>query len=300
MKYPQCIEDHNDKIIWKYEDCFKVGNKFNLVRCYMHKVSQMLGMHSHSFYEINIVISGEGRHYIEKKSCIAKAGMVFIIPPDIRHGYFCEDVMKIYHILVSCAFIDRFSDELSSLEGYSLLFEIEPLLRGEYEQNLFITLDKSELEEKKDIFNYLETTDSLNNTNVQIARNAIVLKLICELCSLASKNQIIKNTAHKNTLEIIKTMEYINKSCSEKPDFSKIAADINMSYATYLRFFKQVCGKTPGDYLLLCRINKAKRLLEFTDRSIVDIALECGFYDSSHFVKSFKRFTGITPKMYRQ
>lgn len=299
MTYPDKIDEHNEKIIWKYEDCFKIENNFNLVRCYMHTVQQILGMHSHSFYEINVVLTGEGRHYIEDKSCIAKAGMVFIVPPDIRHGYYCEGVMRVYHILISCAFVDRFSKELSSLEGYSLLFEIEPLLRGGYEQNLFLALEKSELEERNDIFDYLKTTDSLNDTNIQIARNATVLKIISEFCALAAKKQGIKNIPHRNAVEIIKTMEYLNEKCSEKHDFSKIAADINMSYATFLRFFKNVCGKTPSDYLMLCRVNKAKRLLEFTDQSIVEIALSCGFYDSSHFVKTFKRFTGINPKQCR-
>ena len=208
--------------------------------------------------------------------------------------------MKVYHILISCAFIDRFSNELSSLEGYSLLFEIEPLLRGEYEQNLFLTLEQSELDERDDIFNYLKDTDSINNTNIQIARNATVLKIISEFCALAAKKQDIKNISQLNAIEIIKSMEYINENCSEKQDFTKIAADINMSYATYLRLFKQVCGKTPGDYLMLCKVNKAKRLLEFTNKSIVEIAMSCGFYDSSHFVKTFNRYTGVNPKQFRQ
>ena len=300
MDYPQTIREHNEKIIWKYEDCFKIGNKFNLVRCYMHTVDQILGMHSHSFYEINIVLTGEGRHYIEDKSCVAKAGMVFILPPDIRHGYYCEDIMRVYHILISRAFINRFSNELSSLDGYPLLFEIEPLLRGEYEQNLFLTLEQSELDARDDIFNYLKKTDSLNDTNVQIARNATVLKIISEFCSLAAKKQGIKNISQPNAIEIIKSMEYLNENSSEKHDFAKIASDINMSYTTYLRFFKQVCGKTPGDYLMLCKINKAKHLLEFSDQSIVEVAMACGFFDSSHFVKTFKRFTGLNPKQFRQ
>ena len=299
VNYPQTIREHNEKIIWKYEDCFKTGNKFNLVRCYMHTVKQTLGMHSHSFYEINIVLTGEGRHYIEDKSCVAKAGMVFILPPNIRHGYYCENEMRLYHILISHAFINRFSDELSSLDGYPLLFKIEPILRGEYEQNLFLTLEQSELDERDDIFNYLKKTDSLNDTNVQIARNATVLKIISEFCALAAKKQGIKNVTHRSAMEIIKIMEYLDENCSEKHNFSKIATDINMSYATFLRFFKNICGKTPGDYLMLCRVNKAKRLLEFTDQSIVEIALSCGFYDSSHFVKTFKRFTGLNPKQCR-
>ena len=48
------------------------------------------------------------------------------------------------------------------------------------------------------------------------------------------------------------------------------------------------------------RINKARMLLETTDRPIVDIALACGFCDHSHFVHTFRREQGVTPGDYRR
>lgn len=52
-------------------------------------------------------------------------------------------------------------------------------------------------------------------------------------------------------------------------------------------------------YQLKCRIDKARFLLEFTDNPIQDIALECGFFDCSHFSKVFKNEVGDIPTKYR-
>ncbi len=59
-------------------------------------------------------------------------------------------------------------------------------------------------------------------------------------------------------------------------------------------------SQTPADYVLNVRVNAARALLETTDKLITDIAVETGFCDHSHFIKTFKRFTGHTPGAYRR
>ena len=55
--------------------------------CYFHKNDFPIQMHSHEFYEINIIAEGTGRHYIENNSYPITSGDFFIIPPNVRHGY---------------------------------------------------------------------------------------------------------------------------------------------------------------------------------------------------------------------
>ena len=47
------------------------------------------------------------------------------------------------------------------------------------------------------------------------------------------------------------------------------------------------------------RVDAASNLLKNTDMSLVDIAFECGFGSERNFYRSFKEFTGLTPKEYR-
>ena len=48
------------------------------------------------------------------------------------------------------------------------------------------------------------------------------------------------------------------------------------------------------------RINAAKTILRTTDKRVGDVALETGFFDHAHFIRTFKRKTGLTPAQYRR
>ena len=54
------------------------------------------------------------------------------------------------------------------------------------------------------------------------------------------------------------------------------------------------------NYLPRVRVNAACRMLENTNHKCTAIALECGFYDHSHFSRMFRRFMGMPPQVYRQ
>ena len=54
------------------------------------------------------------------------------------------------------------------------------------------------------------------------------------------------------------------------------------------------------DYIRHARINRAKSLLESTDKPIMRIAASVGFSDANYFTRSFKEIVGITPKQYRK
>ncbi len=54
-----------------------------------------------------------------------------------------------------------------------------------------------------------------------------------------------------------------------------------------------------SDLILRVRVSASRSLLENTDRTIADIALAVGFYDHSHFTRTFKRMMSCSPKQYR-
>lgn len=67
-----------------------------------------------------------------------------------------------------------------------------------------------------------------------------------------------------------------------------------------LRRFKQYTGLSPIHYLITLRIQSAKELLTSTHLPLVQIALESGFYDQSHFSNCFVKLEGLTPGEYRR
>ncbi|WP_394748915.1 helix-turn-helix domain-containing protein [Spongiimicrobium salis] len=63
--------------------------------------------------------------------------------------------------------------------------------------------------------------------------------------------------------------------------------------------FKKCMGLTPLEYLTALRIENSKALFH-TNTPLVEIALESGFYDQSHFTHSFKKYVGVTPGSYKK
>jgi AraC family transcriptional regulator len=77
-------------------------------------------------------------------------------------------------------------------------------------------------------------------------------------------------------------------------------AQIAGVHPTHLaRAFRQHYRYTVGDYVRRLRLEWASKQLVDTDNSIAEIAAASGFYDQSHFIHTFKRFTGLTPAEYR-
>ncbi|MEQ8156510.1 MAG: AraC family transcriptional regulator [Clostridiaceae bacterium] len=99
---------------------------------------------------------------------------------------------------------------------------------------------------------------------------------------------------------IKRTISYIQDNYREKIYIKDLANQINMNEQYFCRFFKIMIGKSPIEYVNEYRIKKTRELLKDTDRTVMDISLECGFNNMGNFIKVFKKHTGMSPKKYRQ
>lgn len=100
--------------------------------------------------------------------------------------------------------------------------------------------------------------------------------------------------------ELKKAFEMIQRHYAEALTISSLASSSGLSPTTFKRKFTQIFGIPPGRALLLSRLNAARNLLETTDKPLADIAIECGFYDQSHFSRIFTAERGLTPGHYRR
>ena len=118
----------------------------------------------------------------------------------------------------------------------------------------------------------------------------------------ASINHALESGANKpDWYQAIRAaVTYIDNHFTEKLSIKLLARVSNMSASTFRRAFEKIMDTTPGVYLTTIRINKARKLLTDTDKTISDIAEECGFYDQSHFIKMFTRLRRQSPSEYRR
>jgi AraC-like DNA-binding protein len=74
--------------------------------------------------------------------------------------------------------------------------------------------------------------------------------------------------------------------------------NVNSSYLSTL--FRTECGCTLTEYVTRERIDRGIYLLQRTEKSVQEIAAECGIQDANYFIKLFKKLTGLTPGRYRE
>ena len=97
-----------------------------------------------------------------------------------------------------------------------------------------------------------------------------------------------------------RSIEYINANFAGEIRLKDIAGAVGMSMFHLARTFRASTGVTLHRYLIRARVEKVKALLLDSDQSLAVIADATGFSDQSHMSKTFKRFTGTTPRLFRR
>ena len=116
----------HDTAIFNFDEVpYEKNHKY--IKSYHHCIADFLPYHTHDFFEINIVFSGVGLHRLENRDILTRQGDIFVIPPNMKHGYSCHKDLNVFHILLSHSFIDVFLPLLEKMHGYNMLFNIHRL-----------------------------------------------------------------------------------------------------------------------------------------------------------------------------
>lgn len=97
----------------------------------------------------------------------------------------------------------------------------------------------------------------------------------------------------------IRVANYVKHHLSEPITAEAIARELYMGRSYFSTKFKEETGLSVTDFVLMQKVEEARRLLVYTDRAFSDIAAYLGFSSQSHFNRVFKNYTGKTPKEYR-
>jgi AraC family transcriptional regulator len=94
--------------------------------------------------------------------------------------------------------------------------------------------------------------------------------------------------------------EWMTEHAAEDLNLDRLAAQAGLSKFHFHRLFKSALGVAPARYHINLRMDEARRLLRETKKSVVDVALDVGYANPSHFAQLFRRETGLTPSDYRR
>ena len=128
-----------------------------------------------------------------------------------------------------------------------------------------------------------------------------VIEIFLLLSIISTTNHEKRSSYRKQQVDIVKAVnEYISTQFMKRITIDSLSDQFDIPTSTLKRCFKGVYGTTIHHYLKECRINAAKRLLQESDRSVLEIANAVGYENGSKFTSAFKEATGLTPSAYRK
>ena len=246
--------------------------------------------HSHNYYELYYLVSGEIKYFIGDSIYIIKKGDVVLIPPHVIHKTVPGEEYEHTRILITI-----------------MPSHLEEFLK--YGPNLFDFFDSYIIPATHRTTGRIENIlQSLITEYVEGYDKIMVKSLLGELFTILKRNADSKTKLKENmqvnrdscSNRILGIVRYINKKYQSDIGLEELAQKFFMSPTYLSRTFKRIMGTTYSDYIRSVRINYSIHLLLNTDANITEIASLAGFNSSNHFCKTFKDCMGISPLKYRQ
>ena len=144
----------------------------------------------------------------------------------------------------------------------------------------------------------IRLTDNVENKTIDIENESKLLNYISILIKNDSVDLNEDISENFNLKRISEITQYLNENYLKDIMLDDLAKIAHVSKYYLIRKFNVCYGLSLHQYITNLRINYAKKLLK-NKNYFADIAIESGFYDQSHFIKSFKEYTGVTPMKYK-
>lgn len=259
---------------------------------HVHLNTTEVPWHWHEALEFNLVIEGS------VKVCTATQAQVF----HKGQGFFINsNVLASMENIENCI-LDSYLFHPVFLSGhFKSVFETKYMNPVIQNRNLELICLRGESGQQQ-ILGKLRQLSQLQaeaDTEFQ-TRNLLSEIWLLLLEEIKNADSSIFRTPPKNQDRILTMMTFIHENYAEKLTLEEIADSAAVSTRECLRCFRTAIRQSPMEYLIDYRVQKAKKLLETTDLSITDIALQCGFNSNSYFTKLFHRICGKTPNTYRK
>lgn len=97
-----------------------------------------------------------------------------------------------------------------------------------------------------------------------------------------------------------KTVALIEKNLEAGIRVSDLAAEVRLSPSYFSKAFKEYFGRSPQQFILARRVERAQYLMLTSDSSLCDIALAAGFADQAHLSRLFRKLVGLSPNSWRR
>ncbi|HKM03533.1 MAG TPA: AraC family transcriptional regulator [Lachnospiraceae bacterium] len=255
--------------------------------CKGARIEDEKNYHCHDFIEMDIILSGKGKYYIENKMYEVEEGDVLIFNPGTHHQAIVLDknkpIVEFFVGFTEINFKDMQVNHLNFKNGTPILHT------------------KSELRYK--LFK-LCTSMLAENEVLRLGRYFMMKTYLVQMLLLIIREQseplerrkgyAFESFGKKYVVEQI--INYFEEHFEEKISLDQIAENMYLSPFYISKIFKSETGDTPIRHLIDIRLDKAKEMLELGKVDNIQTAADSvGYEDAYHFSKLFKKRFGVTP-----
>lgn len=226
--------------------------------------SKRVPLHRHISLSVGLILEGSRILTIRNNKYVLGRGDVFIINAEEPHSIGETKQQEHDYIVISFS--------VPYIKKYTTALQFPAII-----DSLVIR------EELSNLFFLLIQNTAPQNLHFRLER------IIKELSVFTNvKNQDIKDE------RILRIRYLLDKYPETGISLEELAKKAFLSMFHFTRLFKKHTGLAPHRYLLDNRIRHARKLLE-NNMSVGDVAILCGFYDTSHFIRHFQKYYGVSP-----
>lgn len=251
--------------------------------------------HFHKEYELVYINKTKGTRFIGDQVSFFEDGDLVILGPNIPHLYRnSEEYYKNNKLRAKSTFIHFTEDflggsffDLPEMKQVKKLLERSSLgLEVTGKSNAFVKSKLVEMNDQKPANRLMNLLEIL----VHLSTSKDLTPILSKTFTASSDN---------DTDRIDMVIQFILKNYKNDIYIEEIASKLNMSIASFSRYFKHHTHKTFSNYVTEIRISHACRLMMDSHYNISEICYMSGFENQSNFYRHFKKFTGVIPKEYK-
>jgi AraC-like DNA-binding protein len=249
--------------------------------------------HAHEFEELVVIVGGRGIHRIGEEEYPLEMGEVFVVLRGMSHHYPEVSGLSLINILYDPRRFRQPRADLGTLPGYHALFEIEPRLRQRERFKNRLKLPVEELGHFLKIVAEIEGELTERPPGYRYMATAHFEQLLGVLAR--AYGNVSKPVARPVT-QISEVLAYLERHYAEQLTVEDLAEVAGLSPTSLFRLFREIMGRSPIDYLIHMRIDKARQILRRGGMRVSKVSEAVGFNDSNYFARQFRRITGHSPR----
>ena len=255
--------------------------------------------HWHYFMEMILMVEGTGLIDCNGRTYVVEPGDLMIFPPEALHAVYTATNFDLKYEVIKFDISKLYTENSYSPELKMILESINK----SPEVELCFKEERIRDWRTREIFCRCREEIQKKQFGYDIVIHSLISSLIVQMVRVWCESGFNTDVAMAMNLEtdsIRGITSYIDAHIGEQIRVEDLADMCNMSYSYFAKNFKQYYGRSCKEYIEFIRINRVEDLLLFTDFDLSYISQETGFSDSSHLIKIFRKWKGVTPKQIKK